>query len=85
MYKVIDGVVYYGTTEVCRMVGISRRTLFRWMENGIIEDVDKRDWNGYRLFDNQYITKAKKLVDERRNKNFNKFGRMENEVKNCDL
>jgi len=66
MYKEIEGVVYYTTIEACRMTGISRRTLFLWIEKGIIKDVNKRDWNGYRLFDDKYINELKEFVNSRR-------------------
>ena len=46
----INDQTYYRTAEVCRMVGISRNTLFRWLKEGIISDVDYRDWRGWRLF-----------------------------------
>jgi len=50
MPVVINDRTYYRTAEVCRMVGISRNTLFRWLKEGIISDVDYRDWRGWRLF-----------------------------------
>ena len=46
----IEGVTYYRTAEVCRMVGISRNTLFRWMKEGKFGDREYRDWRGWRLF-----------------------------------
>jgi predicted site-specific integrase-resolvase len=50
MPVVINNQTYYRTAEVCRMVGISRNTLFRWLKEGIISDVEYRDWRGWRLF-----------------------------------
>jgi predicted site-specific integrase-resolvase len=50
MPVVIDGETYYRTAEVCRMIGISRNTLFRWLKEGIFSDVEYRDWRGWRLF-----------------------------------
>jgi predicted site-specific integrase-resolvase len=47
---VIDDPTYYRTAEVCRMIGISRNTLFRWLKEGIFSDVEYRDWRGWRLF-----------------------------------
>jgi len=47
---VINGQTYYRTSEVCRMVGISRNTLFRWLRKGMFSDVEYRDWRGWRLF-----------------------------------
>jgi len=50
MPVVIDGETYYRTAEVCRMIGISRNTLFKWLKEGIFSDVEYRDWRGWRLF-----------------------------------
>jgi len=50
MPVVINGQTYYRTAEVCRAVGISRNTLFRWLKEGIFSDVEYRDWRGWRLF-----------------------------------
>jgi excisionase family DNA binding protein len=41
---------YYRTTELCKMIGISRSTLWRWIKAGILEDSAKRDRRGWRLF-----------------------------------
>jgi len=50
MPVVINDQTYYRTVEVCRMVGISRNTLFRWLKEGIFSDIEYRDWRGWRLF-----------------------------------
>jgi len=50
MPVVISDQTYYRTAEVCRMVGISRNTLFRWLKEGVFCDVEYRDWRGWRLF-----------------------------------
>ena len=50
MPVVINDQTYYRTVEVCRMVGISRNTLFRWLKEGVFSDVEYRDWRGWRLF-----------------------------------
>jgi DNA-binding transcriptional MerR regulator len=50
MPVVINEETYYRTAEVCRMTGISRNTLFRWLKDGIFSDVEYRDWRGWRLF-----------------------------------
>ena len=47
---VINDETYYRTAEVCRMIGVSRNTLFRWLKEGIFSDVEYRDWRGWRLF-----------------------------------
>jgi predicted site-specific integrase-resolvase len=50
MPVVINDQTYYRTAEVCRIVGISRNTLFKWLKDGIFSDVEYRDWRGWRLF-----------------------------------
>jgi DNA-binding transcriptional MerR regulator len=50
MPVVIDNQTYYRTAEVCRMVGISRNTLFRWLKEGVFLDIEYRDRLGWRLF-----------------------------------
>ena len=47
---VINDMTYYRTAEVCRMVGISRNTLFRWLKGGVFSDVEYRDCRGWRIF-----------------------------------
>ncbi len=47
---VINDETYYRTAEVCGMIGISRNTLFRWLKERIVSDVEYRDWRGWRLF-----------------------------------
>lgn len=50
MPVVINNQTYQRTAEVCRIVGISRNTLFRWLKEGVFSDVEYRDWRGWRLF-----------------------------------
>jgi excisionase family DNA binding protein len=50
MPVIFNGETYYRTSEVCRMVGISRSTLLRWLKDGILDDVPHRDRRGWRLF-----------------------------------
>jgi predicted site-specific integrase-resolvase len=50
MPVVINNQTYYRTAEVCRIVGISRNTLFRWLKEGVFSDVEYRDWRDWRLF-----------------------------------
>jgi predicted site-specific integrase-resolvase len=32
------------------MVGVSKNTLFRWLKDGVLNDIEYRDWRGWRLF-----------------------------------
>ncbi len=55
----IDGQTYYRTAEVCRIVGISRATLFRWLKEGIFKEAEHRDRRGWRLFTEDEVEKLK--------------------------
>ena len=47
---IINGETYYRTSEACRIAGIGRSTLLRWLSNGILKDASHRDRRGWRLF-----------------------------------
>lgn len=55
----VNGQTYHRTAEVCRMVGISRTTLFRWLKEGIFREAQHRDRRGWRLFTEGEIDKLK--------------------------
>ncbi len=55
----IGGQTYYRTAEVCRIVGISRATLFRWLKDGIFREAEHRDRRGWRLFTEDEIDTLK--------------------------
>ena len=46
----MNGQTYYRTAEVHRMVGISKNTLFRWLQRGVLGECERRDRRGWRLF-----------------------------------
>lgn len=48
---------YYRISDVCRMTGVSRSTLWRWTKAGVLPDTAKRDRRGWRLFTAADITK----------------------------
>ena len=59
MPKEIKNKAYYLTSEACEMAGISRGTLFRWIREGIVADVQLKDRNGWRLFTQEEVNKLK--------------------------
>ena len=61
MSLIIGGNSYYRTAEVCRMAGVSKNTFLRWVRQGIILDVDKRDRRGWRIFSKEDV---QRVVDE---------------------
>jgi len=59
MPVLINGLTYYRTSEVCRMIGITRSTLFRWIEEGIVKEAKLRDRRGWRLFTEDEIDRLR--------------------------
>ena len=55
----VNGQTYYRTAEVCRISGISRNTLFRWLRDGFFTQPECRDWRGWRLFTSGQIQELK--------------------------
>ena len=53
----MNGQTYYRTSEVCQMVGISRNTLFRWLKQNILNERERRDRRGWRLFTKAQVDK----------------------------
>ena len=60
----VNGQTYHRTAEVCRMVGISRSTLFRWLKEGIFREAQHRDRRGWRLFTEDEIDRLKAEVNQ---------------------
>jgi DNA-binding transcriptional MerR regulator len=46
----IKGETYYRTSEAAQIAGISRSTLLRWVDGGIVKGTPHRDRRGWRLF-----------------------------------
>ena len=59
MSVVIEGNTYYRTREACRKAGISKATLFRRFEDGVLEDTMPKDKNGWRLFSEDDISRIR--------------------------
>ncbi len=51
----LKGRKYYRTADVCRKVGISRTTLFRWLAEGTFKEPENRDRRGWRLFTEEEV------------------------------
>ena len=53
----INGQRYYRISEACRMVGISRTTLLRWLRQGNLKLPEYRDRRRWRLFTEDDVNK----------------------------
>jgi predicted site-specific integrase-resolvase len=58
----IKGQVYYRTLETCRITGISRATLLRWLKDGVLKQTT-RDTRGWRLFTGEDLEKIRARAD----------------------
>ena len=59
----INNQVYYRTLEVCRMTGISRATILRWLKAGVIKKLS-RDTRGWRLFTEEDLSKFRAKINK---------------------
>jgi predicted site-specific integrase-resolvase len=57
----INDRTYYRTSEACRIAGISRSTLLRWLKGETLNISDYRDRRSWRIFTEDDI---RKLVSE---------------------
>ena len=63
MPVVIEGQTYYRTAEVFRMIGISRNTLYRWLQKDVLGGIEHRDSRGWRLFAPDEIDKLNTTIN----------------------
>ena len=48
----------FSTAEAAQRIGVSKNTLLRWLDEGLIEAV-QRDWRGWRVWRKQDIERVK--------------------------
>lgn len=63
----INDRTFYRTSEVCKMAGISRSTLLRWLKEGYLNIQDYRDRRSWRLFTkddvNMLVAEANRICE----------------------
>lgn len=63
----VNGHTYYRTAEVCRIIGVSRTTFFRWLKEGVLQEARHRDRRGWRLFTqdevNRFEIEANRVIE----------------------
>ena len=60
----INGQTYYYTGEVLKEINITRTTYYRWLKEGKIKDVLKRDRNNKRLFTEGDLQTLKNITNQ---------------------
>jgi predicted site-specific integrase-resolvase len=48
----------FSTIEAANCIGVSKNTLLRWLDEGLIDDV-QRDWRGWRVWTQRDIERIK--------------------------
>jgi excisionase family DNA binding protein len=48
----------FSTVEAAKLIGVSKNTLLRWLDEGLIDDV-QRDWRGWRVWLRRDIERVK--------------------------
>jgi excisionase family DNA binding protein len=56
--KEINHHLFYSATETCERIGISRATLQRWIQKGLLNKI-RRDRRGFRLFTEEDLSTLK--------------------------
>jgi excisionase family DNA binding protein len=46
------------TVEAAKRIGVSKSTLLRWLDEGLIEDIE-RDWRGWRVWRSRDVERVK--------------------------
>ena len=62
MPKEINNQLFYSATETCERTGISRATLQRWLQKGVLNKI-RRDRRGFRLFTEEDLSVHKADIE----------------------
>jgi DNA-binding transcriptional MerR regulator len=46
------------TVEAAKRIGVSKSTLLRWLDEGLVDDVE-RDWRGWRVWRSRDVERVK--------------------------
>jgi predicted site-specific integrase-resolvase len=63
MPVIINGQTYFRTAEVFRRLGISRNTLYRWLQKDVLRGTENRDSRGWRLFTQDEIDELNTAIN----------------------
>jgi DNA-binding transcriptional MerR regulator len=54
----------FKTKDICKIYDISRSTLFRWENEGLITGVE-RDWRGWRLYHQKNLKEIERIMKQK--------------------
>jgi len=58
---IINGKVYYRVSEVCKMLGIFKNTLYNWEKKGKIPRAYRDPMSRWRLYSEEDVERIKKI------------------------
>ena len=58
----------YTAHKICEMFDVTKKTLFKWENEGKIAKV-RKDWRGWRVFTEENIAEIKRVIEEKTKKN----------------
>jgi excisionase family DNA binding protein len=58
IFILIEDELMLSTVEAAKRIGVSKSTLLRWLDEGLIDDVE-RDWRGWRIWRSHDIERIK--------------------------
>ena len=58
MSMLIEDELMLSTVEAAKRIGVSKSTLLRWLDEGLVEDVE-RDWRGWRVWRSRDVERVK--------------------------
>ncbi len=54
----IEDELMLSTVEAAKRIGVSKSTLLRWLDEGLVDDVE-RDWRGWRVWRSRDVERVK--------------------------
>jgi hypothetical protein len=58
IFILIEGKQMLSTVEAAKLIGVSKSTLLRWLDEGLVDDVE-RDWRGWRVWRSRDVERVK--------------------------
>lgn len=62
MSKLVEPVKFYSSAEAARLLGISKRTLLRYEQRGLIPKAHRNYLNGWRQYNDESVMALRQLM-----------------------
>jgi hypothetical protein len=58
IFILIEDELMLSTVEAAKRIGVSKSTLLRWLDEGLVDDVE-RDWRGWRVWSSRDVERVR--------------------------